>query len=186
MKKFLSTSVEKNTFELLIDTRIYSKDIIIKSAYNFLDRGYFLFSYEDENIVLSFTLKDEFSQSAEHVLWEYSDELMSVYLRDTLEKENKVIREAIVTKAINGPLDRENFVSLDTDKQQNNEIDFDKDIDDILKEIENDPDLKIDEQEIENILKEIEEESAWDIVAPEITIDPSKVSWAKDMFKKKS
>jgi hypothetical protein len=82
-----------------------------------------------------------------------------VYLRDTLEKDNKVIREAIVTKAINGPLDMQNFVSLDTDNYQSNEIDFDKDIDEILKEIENDPDLKIDEAEIEKILKEIEEET---------------------------
>ena len=36
-------------------------------------------------------------------------------LRDKLEKDNKVIREAIVIKAINGPLDQTNFVTLDTD-----------------------------------------------------------------------
>jgi CBS-domain-containing membrane protein len=51
-------------------------------------------------------------------------------------------------------------VSLDTDNQNGNQIDFDKDIDEILKEIENDPELKIDEEEIERILKEIEEETA--------------------------
>ncbi|MDR2640889.1 MAG: hypothetical protein LBC61_06435 [Candidatus Peribacteria bacterium] len=51
-------------------------------------------------------------------------------------------------------------MSLDTDNQNGNQIDFDKDIDEILKEIENDPELKIDEEEIERILKEIEEETA--------------------------
>jgi CBS-domain-containing membrane protein len=45
------------------------------------------------------------------------------------------------------------------EETNNQEIDFDKDIDEILKEIENDPELKIDEDEIEKILKEIEEES---------------------------
>ena len=54
----------------------------------------------------------------------------------------------------------QNFVSLDTDvTSQNKQIDFDKDIDEILREIENDPDLKIDEEEIEKILKEIEQET---------------------------
>ena len=58
-----------------------------------------------------------------------------------------------------------NFVQIDTEKRQEerNEIDFDKDIDEILREIENDPDLKIDEEEIQRILKEIEEETVGEI-----------------------
>jgi Ca2+-binding EF-hand superfamily protein len=93
-------------------------------------------------------------------------------LRDILERENKIIREAIVTKAINGPLDMQNFVSLDTDiTSQSNQIDFDKDIDEILREIENDPDLKIDEEEIEKILKEIEEETQ-SMKKPNIQVNP--------------
>jgi len=70
----------------------------------------------------------------------------------------------------------QNFVSLDTDSTQKNEIDFDKDIDEILKEIENDPDLKIDEEEIENILKEIEEETQSEAQKPKVTVDPSAIS----------
>jgi CBS-domain-containing membrane protein len=46
-------------------------------------------------------------------------------------------------------------------------IDFDKDIEDILREIENDPELKIDEEEIEKILREIEEEAASDMALEE-------------------
>jgi hypothetical protein len=38
-------------------------------------------------------------------------------------------------------------------------MEFDKDIDDILKEIENDPDLQINEEEIETILNEIENDA---------------------------
>jgi len=86
-------------------------------------------------------------------------------LRDKLEKDNKEIREKIVGAAIANSLDMNNFVQIDTEKRQEekNEIDFDKDIDEILKEIENDPDLKIDEEEIQRILKEIEEETAEEI-----------------------
>jgi hypothetical protein len=57
-------------------------------------------------------------------------------------------------------LDLNNFTEINTDNNiEKNQIDFDKDIDDILKEIENDPDLQINEEEIARILKEIEEES---------------------------
>ncbi len=88
-------------------------------------------------------------------------------MRDKLEKDNKDIREKIVWAAIANSLDIDNFVAMDTNNQwwnqEQNQIDFDKDIDEILKEIENDPELKIDEEEIEKILKEIEEETETEI-----------------------
>ncbi len=186
MSQFLHETVKGNKFELLIDTQIFPKDIILKSAYNFLDKGYFFFKFDkDKNIILEFTPKNSVDIEAKVIIWEFSDELLDVYLRDKLEKDNKVIREAIVTKAINGPLDVANFVSLDSveNNQDQNQIDFDKDIDEILKEIEEDPDLQIDEEEIENILKEIEEETQ-EIEKPKLTIDKDSIQSAKQSFKK--
>lgn len=187
MKAFLQETIAGQQFQLLIDTKIYPKDIILKAAYNFLDKGYFLFQYnEDENIILDFTVKPNMTLEAEKILWDFSDELLDVYLRDKLERDNKIIRETIVTKALNGPLDTDNYVSLDTDNYwaEQNQIYFDKDIDQILKDLENDPDLKIDEEEIENILKEIEEETD-EIPKPEIHINPDSISNVKEMFQKK-
>lgn len=179
--------VEWEKFELVIDTQIFSKDLILKAAYSFLDVWYFFFVHDkDKNIVLQFTKKDDVDTAPKKIIGDFSDELLDVYLRNKLEQDNKEIREAIVTKAINGPIDSENFVSLNTDNnQEQNQIDFDKDIDDILKEIENDPDLKIDEEEIEGILKEIEEETQSEAQKPAIKVDPSSVSDAKEMFKNK-
>jgi hypothetical protein len=37
MEAFLKEIIENNKFELLIDTKIFSKDIILKAAYQFLD-----------------------------------------------------------------------------------------------------------------------------------------------------
>ena len=37
---------------------------------------------------------------AKSLIGEFSDELLAVYLRDKLEKDNKVIREVIVQKAL--------------------------------------------------------------------------------------
>ena len=185
MSVFLKEILGENSFELLIDTSIFSKDIILKAAYNFLDKWYFFFRFdENKNIILECRKKAGINISAENIICEYSDELLAVYLRDTLERENKVIRETIVTKAINGPLDMQNFVSLDTDvTSQTNEIDFDKDIDEILREIENDPDLKIDEEEIEKILKEIEEETQT-MKKPTLQVNSEGLKDIKNMFQK--
>lgn len=190
MSSFLKEIITWKQFELLIDTEVFPKDIILKSAYNFLDKGYFFFRFDEEkNMILDFTAKDWIEIEAKHLIWEFSDELLDVYLRDKLEKDNKVIREAIVSKALAGPLDMWNFVEYDSDNReiwdaQQNEIDFDKDIDDILKEIENDPDLQIDEWEIDKILQEIEEEAARDIPKPEIKLNPDNISAIKDSFNK--
>ena len=185
MQKFLNEIIEKSQFELTIDTKIFPKEIILKASYNFLDRGYFFFKHdENENIILQFTKRDDSTEGAEAIIADYSDELLSTLLRDNLEKENKEIRETIVTTAIWNSLDVNNFVSMDTDQTQQNEIDFDKDIDDILNEIENDPDLKIDESEIESILKEIEEENNKEPQEPVFNIDLDAVKKAKDNFNK--
>ena len=184
MTGILNEVVENKQFELLIDTEIFSKDVALKAAYNFLDKGYFFFALNaDKNLVLQFTAKEDVNEDPKTIIGEFSDELLAVHLRDKLEKDNKVIRETIIGKALLGPIDSANYVSLDTEQQKQDVIDFDKDIDEILKEIEEDPDLKIDEQEIENILKEIEEES--EVVKPQVKVDTNAVNDVKDMFKKK-
>jgi len=192
MEAFLNEVIDWKKFELVIDTNIFVKDIILKAAYQFLDRWYFFFKQDDNwNILLQFTVREENNENPENIIADFSDELLAVYLRDKLEKENKDIREKIVWAAIANSLDSNNFVAIDTDKNwwdncEQNQIDFDKDIDEILKEIENDPELKIDEEEIEKILKEIEEETESELNdnEPSITIDPEAVKKAKEQFKK--
>lgn len=181
----MSQVIEWYKFELVIDKNIFDKDIVLKAAYNFLDRGYFFFKLdENENIVLVFTKREENSEKIENIISDFSDELLAVYLRDRLEKDNKNIREAIVWAAIANSLDYNNFININTENnQEKNQIDFDKDIDDILREIENDPDLKIDEDEIERILREIEEESQFE-EKPNITINIDGLKKAKEQFNK--
>lgn len=189
MNSFLKEIISWNKFQLVINKDLFSKDIVLKASYNFLDKWYFFFDIDSNwNIVFEFTKRNDCNEESEKIIADYSDELLSVYLRDKLEKDNKVIREAIVTKSIYWPLDVNNFISFDSESlsnnQEKNQIDFDKDIDDILKEIENDPDLKIDEDEINQILKEIESENNSQVVKPKITVSPESIKNAKNNFKK--
>lgn len=195
MTEFLKKEINGNAFELLIDSSLFLPDIVLRAAYNFLDRGYFFFRLDPEgNTILQFTPKNGVTESGETIIGEYSDELLNVCLRDKLEKENKTIREAIIGAAISNSLDSNGFISIDTDRRNDggnsdtvNMIDFDKDIDEILREIENDPELKIDEAEIERILKEIEEESRSEISSElKITLDPNKVQDAKKKFQSRA
>lgn len=184
MQEFLKTIIEGEKFELLIDTNIFDKNIILKAVYAFLDKWYFFFHHDIENnIILQFTKKEGVKIKPEIIISNFYEELIAVLLRDTLEKENRVIRETIVHKAINWPLDDDNFVNAE-ENTLTNEIEFDKDIDDILKDIENDPDLQINEEEIESLLSEIESDEKWGTVKPKIPLNISALADAKKQFKK--
>ena len=184
MQEFLNTIIEGEKFELLIDTNIFPKDIVLKAAYTYLDKGYFFFSLnKDGNLIMQFTKKDNEKIEPKTIIWDFSDSLLESLLRDKIEKDNKIVRETIVEKAINWPIDKGNFISFDSKSAVSNQVDFDKDIDDILSEIENDPDLKIDEKEIQSILSEIEEESKSQ-AKPNISVNTSAVEDMKKKFTK--
>ncbi len=183
MDDFFSIKAEWKKWELILDTSIYAQDIIFKAAYNLLDIGYFFFHYDaDKRLVLSISLKDGVETDIEEIFGRYSNQLLDTYLRDRLEKDNQKIRETIIHKALTGPLDQEHFVSYDSDQNENahNSINFDRDIDDILKEIEEDRELHIDTKQIESVLKEIEEKS---IQKPKITANLQGMKDMKEKFK---
>lgn len=181
MDAFLSQNSENNRLELKVDTTLFSPQVVMKAAYTFLDQAYFFFRKDDEGIIVQITPKESASWTAEKFALEYSDELLATLLRYNLERDNKEIRETIVKRALSSFADVENFTYVARDEQvQKNQIDFDKDIDDILKEIENDPDLKIDESEITRILAEIESETSHKNSSPKI--DLNKLKDAKTKF----
>ncbi len=183
MIQFLSQNSENNRLELLVDGSLFSDAIVLKAAYGFLDRAYFFFRKDGSDTRVQICPKADQRWSSDVFALEYSDELLATSLRDTLEKENKEIRETIVKRALASYADVPNFRSIDMrEKQSQNQIDFDKDIDEILREIENDPDLKIDEAEITRILAEIEAETQ-EIQKQKIPkLDPNKLKDAKAKF----
>ncbi len=150
----------------------------------FLDRAYFFFQKEGENFIVQIHPKEWERWSAEVFALEYSDELLATLLRDKIEIENKTIRETIVRRALGSYADLPNFTTIPVEPK-NTQIDFDKDIDEILKEIENDPDLKIDEAEISRILAEIEMETQSELSQSKPKIDPSKLKNVKKNFQHK-
>ena len=182
MLAFISQSTENGRTKFLIDTNIFPVEISMKAAYAFLDRAYFLFKKDGENLIVQIHPKPWQELSGEHFALEFSDELLATYLRAKIEEENKVIRETIVRRALWSYADLPNFTSVNVSQKTSTQIDFDKDIDEILKEIENDPELKIDQEEISRILAEIESETASEHAKKTPKIDPNKIKNAKKNF----
>ncbi len=186
MKSFISQNSENNRLEIVVDTTIFPQEIALKAAYMFLDRAYFFFSKEGENLLVQIHPKTDQRWSAETFALEYSDELLATLLRDKIEKDNKTIRETIVRRALGSYADLPNFTVINTDTiVQSGQIDFDKDIDAILKEIENDPELKIDEEEINRILLEIEAETQAMSIPKKPLLDHNKLKDVKKNFQRK-
>lgn len=181
MKNFVSKNIENGRLELLIDVNLFSVHIAMKAAYALLNKAYFFFHMSEAGLLVQITPKIWEGWDAEKLILEYSDELLAYSLRVQIETENKIIRETIVRRALGSYADLPNFASIDISKQKW-QIDFDKDIDEILREIENDPELKIDEEEINRILAEIEAETQ-QIQKPKL--DPNKLKDVKKNFQRK-
>ncbi len=183
MKQFLSQNSENGRLEVLIDTTLFPLDVAMKAAYVMLDRAYFFFHTTSEWLLVQITPKANQTHDAEYFAHEYADELLAYSLRLRIETDNKVIRETIVRRALGSYADLPNFASIDTSTwSAPGQIDFDRDIDEILREIENDPELKIDEDEINRILAEIEAESK---IVKKPTLDPNKLKDVKKNFQRK-
>lgn len=181
MTPFLSVSTDSDRTELLIDTQLFSPVIAMKAAYVLLDRAYFFFFTRPDWLIVQVSPKVWQDWSAEKFALEYSDELLAYALRVRVELENKEVRETIVRRALGSYADLPNFTSVDP-IASSPQIDFDKDIDEILREIENDPELKIDEAEINRILAEIEAETQ---ALKKPKLDPNKLKDVKKNFQHK-
>jgi len=180
MKQFLSQNSENGRLELVVDTTLFPIDVAMKAAYVMLDRAYFFFYTTSEWLLVQITPKANQKHDSEYFAHEYADELLAYSLRVKVETDNKVIRETIVRRALGSYADLPNFTHVEGNVSS--QIDFNKDIDEILREIENDPNLSIDEDEINRILSEIEAETQ-SLKKP--TLDPNKLKDVKKNFQRK-
>ena len=130
-------------YEFIIDWTIFPIDVILKTSYNFLDKGYFYFKKNDSDVILQFSKKPQIKMKSEKILNDYSDELLNNYLRHKIEKENKIVRESIVKKALL-------WISWIANEDAIWDI--------ILNEIRKDPQINIEDEEISNILSSIKKE----------------------------
>lgn len=115
-----------------IDGSWYPKWAILKTAYLFFDRGYFVFSQKSETVVAVSCRTKNPSDSASAILGDFVNELANGILREKLAEENRSVRESIFSGVMS--------MGIPKNSDQPNQTTIpplpDKSIDEILKEIE--------------------------------------------------
>jgi len=105
MENFLSIEKNGNKAELIIDISLFSKDIIFKTAFLFLDKLYvFLKKKTKSSICVQFILKEDSKENLENIIGDFSNELLNNSLRQKLFEENKEIRTKIINSALENSL----------------------------------------------------------------------------------
>jgi His-Xaa-Ser system protein HxsD len=117
MEVFFTKNIDNQRMELVVDTSLFSSDVIMRSAYALLDRAYFLFRTIDKGVIVQIQPKESQTWTPEKFALEYSDELLATHLRVRVEQDNKTIRETIVKRALGSYADLPNFTSVEPTAQ---------------------------------------------------------------------
>lgn len=89
-----------NQASITVDPKIYSIDVIFRTAYWFTDRFYvFLDRNSDDQIVIEVRTKDASAANLQDACAEFCNSLIDFRVREMVGKEMAPIREALVTKA---------------------------------------------------------------------------------------
>ena len=139
MNTIIQIAESPYSVEFSIDLNVFPLNVCLRSVYTFLDRWYFYFEKDltGNKLIVKSVSKNENKWSSEKLLSDLSDELLATTLRESLERDNKTIRDAIVMKALWSMEDHWVETSEEKLKKEESYLDFSKDVDSLLKEIEN-------------------------------------------------
>lgn len=91
--------MQDGTYRLFLDSRIYSKEAIVKTAHLFIHKCYINFNdYGDRQAKVDFSPKDE-DIKVEEVIKDFLNELIDQQLRFIIKQDTHKIHELIVAEA---------------------------------------------------------------------------------------
>lgn len=129
--EFVKKSSDGRMAEFVLDSSVYPKETVMKTAYLFLDKAYFRFANSPEGFLTACKTKSD-SLSAETLLGEFANELLNTVLRERMAMENRAVRETIYAGALAHCFREPDELSC----RPHQAPAFEKDLDQILKEIE--------------------------------------------------
>ncbi|NTW27388.1 MAG: His-Xaa-Ser system protein HxsD [Candidatus Moranbacteria bacterium] len=111
-----SIDLKNNSISFEVSTKIYSKDIIYKACYVFIDRMYVLLDIPNKKDVILVTLKGKASlvkKDLEKMEGEFMNELLNSLVRENISKRNQKVLEQIVGGAMGAALGAGNMQNDD-------------------------------------------------------------------------
>ncbi len=103
---------------------LYSKEALIKAAYNYTDRAYVHLDVDDEKYYVSLEMKESNDEPDEK---EFVNEMLAQSVRHLIYKQTKGIRELLLARAM-----ATSVITDSDDNEGNDEVDFSED--EILKD----------------------------------------------------
>lgn len=123
-------------YKFEINTGIYPVEVILGTAYSFLDKAYIFLDYS-KNKSISVVLESKGNEDGRKIAGELKNELINQSLRNSISKQNQSIREYIVGSAILGATTKriqKNREKIKEKKDDNLGLTLEKDKD-LLKEL---------------------------------------------------
>lgn len=102
---------------------IYSKDALIKAAYNYTDKAYLHLDADFQNYIVEIEMKDGLAGFSEK---EFQNEMLAQMVRMDVQKRTKTIRELMLARAFASTVIERTEVVEDNEPEVN--------IDDILQD----------------------------------------------------
>jgi His-Xaa-Ser system protein HxsD len=95
----IETNKDENLCSIKINTRIYSKDLIFCAAYVFIDKAYVIIDGDPDKEILVL-LKPKGKCDLSKLGMDFNNELLNYAAYDIKNKQNRVIRDSIIQKAL--------------------------------------------------------------------------------------
>lgn len=162
--------IEKSDYqvEMIVDWKIFSVNNVLKASYELVDKVYMFFKSQWDDYLVQFKLKDD-KLNLDQIVNSFWEELVYHKLRYDIDQKSWDLRKKIIETALWFGVSLDDIQSdimkfADEYTQQQaytQEVESQspqKSIDQIITDIENDPDFADDKDEIISILKEIEQE----------------------------
>ena len=83
---------------------LYSKEVIIKTAYSFLDRCYVHLNADQDNFIIDIIYKDSSTEDEDTLKRELDEEIISQLARYTISEKTRSIRELIIGRAFSSSI----------------------------------------------------------------------------------
>ena len=87
------------TYQLTIPKALYSKTVLMRTAYRFIDRVYINFHAKDENWIVEFSEKNS-DCIVEIIVKDFENSLISQALREIINERTKTLREIIMARSL--------------------------------------------------------------------------------------
>jgi His-Xaa-Ser system protein HxsD len=128
---------KENQVVFWLDSRIYSKEIIFRSAYVFVDRAYlYLDGDPKKNTRVFLKGKEKLNRKKLETLGgEFLNELLNQMARENISKNNRKLLEYIVGGAISASLNKGSEEENDSENDKE-ALEIEKEIADLKKELE--------------------------------------------------